>query len=105
MATTKPKNEQEAKAMREAADAFFAEQAQERATAYRGRLEPLHAFVSSPEFQAVIDGSQEHVAAFADIDAIDVHLRPLAGFLTRLRAAVEREMPAEGPPPPPAPAE
>jgi hypothetical protein len=102
MATTTPKTEQEAAAMRQAL-AEFDRQAAEKANAERAELiAPVKGFVDSKAFAEVEAKARELAPAFATIEAIDVHLRPLSGFLARLREAVDgfapiAPLPAPGP--------
>lgn len=100
---TIPKNEQEAAQMRQALADFERREA-EKANAERAELiAPVKSFVDSKAFAEVEAKARELAPAFGSIEAIDVHLRPLAGFLARLREAVDGFAPAVPPTPLPVP--
>jgi len=94
---TTPKNADEAAAMEAAAAKFRMQQAEEELAARRETVKPLRDFVESDAFQEIADKAQELMPAYAAIEGIDVHLRPLSRFMRNLREAVSNYAPPEAP--------
>jgi hypothetical protein len=85
---TGPKNDDEADRLEAQLAAYRTKTARERYTVLAERLEPLRAMVESPAFAEVVGQAEKVVGDFRDLDSIDVHLRNMPGFMTRLRDAV-----------------
>lgn len=87
---TTPKNEQEAEQLREALAQFDTKRARETYDATVARFAPLKALVESPAYKEVRDAlaALDQSGNFRDVDAVDVHLRNMPGFLDRLAGAV-----------------
>lgn len=89
MAMPKPKNREEADQLRAALAEFDRDQAKAAHAAALERFAPLRDLVESTAFKEVRDKLASQRGEFEDVDAINVHLAQMPGFMDRLKGAVE----------------
>lgn len=83
-----PKNDEEAAALERQLADYRAKRAREEYAARVERFAPLRAMVESDAYKQVAEEAAALADSFRDVDSVDVHLRHLPGFMTRLTEAV-----------------